>query len=1464
MLGGCVREKTCDTIQKKLKKCTKVNQFNLKICVFLLINIDRTCVKRKFFPQYDKKSKIDKKSLCLSNSCHPNQNKNKNNEVNCDKSVKSTINRENNHQPESLCADTGFPLRFSLGCPRRCSSEDDRCHVVQGWPHVRSAHLQTHMKGDIKKSSEVKLKLILNCGDIETNPGPLDISPINKQNLIIATYNVQGLNNMHKVKRVFNVLNKLEFKNNCIINLQETHLTKSNIFRYHWKGDYVASGGSRASCGVAILFNPSYFDTIISKKVDDDGRFCSFTASKNLEVYHFVNIYAPNNHYESQNFFNSLKQHLDEVNTQHPLANIIISGDFNVVFDPNVDSIGRNQNRQEIKVLEIINQIKILHNLIDTYRSIHKYGGFTWKRNNPTYLRSRLDYILASKNLANKLISSAVSYSFVESDHSFLFTELDIGNVRYGPGIIKCNATILDDEVTRTRIMNNVNKKMNEDTGNYNPHEKLDYYKYLLRVEILKEGKIIRNVEKSRLEISNEEIAILNKKLDQLLLERQNNNAQNDDSIENVRLAIEIAEEPIKDLKSKEAKKLIFRSKAKWAEEGEKSTKYFLNLLKYRQNKMILRKITANGQTFHKQDEISKAIETFYKNLYTKQPNLKPVENDDNTLFADLPQLNEEDKSMLSQAINLDELRSTLGTCEDSAPGPDGIPYSVYKKTWNTSGKLILDAWNYSLQTGEVSMSQKQSIITLLDKKGKDNSIITNLRPISLSNCDIKLCTKTIALRTNKVLYKLLSITQTGYVPNRQVTNNNRLIEEIIDMSAESDEELYLITLDAQKAFDSVDHHYLLSILKKYNFPDSYIHCVKTIYTNLEASVLVNGYTTNRFKIQQSVKQGDALSCSLFVLAIEPLLRKLNSNPIITPISLYSLDNDGLITFNTIAYADDITCITKNKDAIQEVINEYSNFSMFSGISLNVAKTEILIIGKKDQRFVQFDITYRGNNVTLYDQDEVTICGISFSNNKEISYAKNIENKILKLERQLNIWKQRNLTFFGKCLIAKTFGLSQLIYSLQSTTIKKEDLKRIEDILFRFIWNTKSTSSRVTHKISKKLMQCSRDNGGINAPNIELINQSFKYKALLNSNLDLHPVNTIYQNKLRLRGFNFKYYKCAIDKHDFIGEGIKMHILVGKKLLNDIKTICTEDTGIHRNYYGFIQNINIFETGHTNVYQQNTLHRLITNNIDNVVKLYNAKQMNTYPNLFLDIHQVYSQLPKEWITILGKARSLHQTPSEVYIGLNKWKNRNKVTVAEIKNIFCKELELVNHVKRKHSDTLNNVDFKNPFKNLRMLKDVKLCNIQFKLLHNIYPTMSHLFKWKLKDTDKCALCNVVQTVYHAIYDCPTARECIRHIEQIINRRLSTNIKLRYDQVLLGTMSTIDYENQLIKVTKGTKVGIDTFLILYKQLIILQRENKRFVTIEELENVLNERINLDLYNDKKYKTGNKNSAKWFSFR
>jgi hypothetical protein len=305
---------------------------------------------------------------------------------------------------------------------------------------------------------------------------------------------------------------------------------------------------------------------------------------------------------------------------------------------------------------------------------------------------------------------------------------------------------------------------------------------------------------------------------------------------------------------------------------------------------MLIRKIISNGRVHKTKNEIKEAIQCFYKNLYDKQTDLKSVDTN-NKLFQDLPSLSEPDKAELDKKLTLDELHKTLQTCGESAPGPDGITYKTYAHTWEISGKIILDAWDHSNIVGKTSNSQRESVITLLEKKGKDSSNIANLRPISLSNCDIKICTKAIALRTNKVLHKLVNTTQTGYVPDRQVTNNNRLIEEIIDMAHNKKENYYLVTLDAQKAFDSVDHKYLLKLLKIYNFPENYIEMVKLIYTDLSSCVMVNGYTTKKFKIEQSVKQGDALSCALFILAIELLLRRINVNDNIIPVCITHSSN---------------------------------------------------------------------------------------------------------------------------------------------------------------------------------------------------------------------------------------------------------------------------------------------------------------------------------------------------------------------------------------------------------------------------------------------------------------------------------------------------------------------------------------------------------------------------------------------
>jgi len=1138
-----------------------------------------------------------------------------------------------------------------------------------------------------------------------------------------------------------------------------------------------------------------------------------------------------------------------------PTINLVIAGDFNFVFSPQIDSIGRNQSKKEAELVNVVENFMLNYSLCDSYRVLNNYGGFTWGKNNPKYIRSRLDHILVSKRLSCNIKASTVTYEFNESDHQYLYTELLISEMKYGPGIQRVNATLLECPEIKSRIIGEINSKMEEIPSNWNPHQTLDYFKFSLRTIMLKEGKIKSKLDKNRLELSNSEINKLKLHLDNKLLEFGID--QTDDqkeSLDSIKDAIEIAESEIKDLKDQEAKRLIFKSRAKWAEEGEKSNKYFLNLLKERQKKMQIRKIVSNGKTYYKQDEISKAICNFYKKLYKKQ-NVEHLDPND-TMFNSLPKLNDTDKNVLENPLTLDELYQTLLTCNESAPGPDGITYDTYKGLWSIAGPIILDAWLHSCKKGSTSNSQKQAVISLLEKKGKDRTIIENLRPISLSNCDIKICTKAIALRTNKILGKLINITQTGYVPGRQVTDNIRLLEEVIERANEIKEKAYLVTLDAQKAFDSVDHKYLLKILEMYGFPPTYISWIKLLYKDLQATVLVNGFTTEWFNIEQSVKQGDALSCALFLLAIEPLIDSIRKNDKIPPVTITCNTTNNTTEINEASFADDITALTTSRDGIQIIINEYNKFSKYSGIQLNVPKTEIMVIGKHidDPKNEIFDIYNNGGVIRIVEQDMVKICGISFSNNNELSYKENITNKITKLERQLDIWRTRNLTLEGKILIVKTFGLSQLIYSLQSTFIAVNDLKQIDQIIFRFIWSIKKSCRVSSGKISREVMKLNYEHGGLKAPSIVDINDSIKYKTLIRHfGSKRHPVSTLYHNKLSNFGLQWSSYHSNFVDNSYIGNAVKVHIRFGKLLQSDIKDLANQDDGIHKNYYSYIQNTNLMCNPFINIHQASLLRRLMLHNINTLNDLHKEIQLNRFPNLFLEKQQIYNSFPLEWRKLLIKTNRTHPIISnEIPVGLNKWQNINNITIRDIKNRLAPgpNLNPETYLTTRHREHINIQ--RNPFSQLRIgQKDVKLRNIQFKILHNIYPTMKHLFTWKIKDTPNCSLCTTTESLRHAIYECPVAASSWVHFNSILN----INTTFTYDDVLLGISSTNN-----VNLSRNKLYTIDTLMVLMKQRLILQREDKRHIERNEVISLILDRLRLEKYNSIKYKREIKYNVKW----
>ena len=93
----------------------------------------------------------------------------------------------------------------------------------------------------------------------------------------------------------------------------------------------------------------------------------------------------------------------------------------------------------------------------------------------------------------------------------------------------------------------------------------------------------------------------------------------------------------------------------------------------------------------------------------------------------------------------------------------------------------MVDSYNEVYDNKEMSSSQKQAIVTLIEKKGKDRSYLENWRPTSLINVDAKKASKVIATRIIPVLPKIINSTQTGYAKGRFIGEAARSILDVMD-----------------------------------------------------------------------------------------------------------------------------------------------------------------------------------------------------------------------------------------------------------------------------------------------------------------------------------------------------------------------------------------------------------------------------------------------------------------------------------------------------------------------------------------------------------------------------------------------------------------------------------------------------------------------------------------------------------
>ena len=200
---------------------------------------------------------------------------------------------------------------------------------------------------------------------------------------------------------------------------------------------------------------------------------------------------------------------------------------------------------------------------------------------------------------------------------------------------------------------------------------------------------------------------------------------------------------------------------------------------------------------------------------------------------SNIPTLSDHEQASCEGLITeIDAFKALKEFAKTKTPGTDGLTTEFLKYFWPELKALIVGRFNYAFASGSLSISQRRGKISVISKKNKDNTILENLRPISLLHVDYKIVTKVLANHLEKVLPKIINPDQTGYVKGRYIGENIRLIQDLMFYLEKENSPGIALFVDFRKAFDTIEWNYLQKALALFNFGPNFLQWFKTIFNN--------------------------------------------------------------------------------------------------------------------------------------------------------------------------------------------------------------------------------------------------------------------------------------------------------------------------------------------------------------------------------------------------------------------------------------------------------------------------------------------------------------------------------------------------------------------------------------------------------------------------------------------------------
>ena len=482
-------------------------------------------------------------------------------------------------------------------------------------------------------------------------------------------------------------------------------------------------------------------------------------------------------------------------------------------------------------------------------------------------------------------------------------------------------------------------------------------------------------------------------------------------------------------------------------------------------------------------------------------------------------------------------------------------------------------------------------------------------------------------------------------------------------------------------------------------------------------------------------------------------------------------------------FADDTNLLCSDLKSVEKGSQIAVDFGEISGLRLNLEKTKAMWLGKWSGN--------KGKPLQLkWVSNPTRIVGIYFSYDEKGNNEINFNLKINKLQTNLDIWKSRDLTLFGKVMIIKALGVSSLIYSASNINVSKDIIINVKGRLFRFIWKNKRD------KIRREGLYQDYEKGGLCMTDIETMIKARRLAWIPRLIREGHP-NWKFVPDYFFKKYGGLYFLLSCnncDAKDF--EDVPSFYKDILSFFHELKALY----GCHHGRYTILfNNKEIRIDGKPFFWKEwfekgiRTIKDLLDKN-ENILSFpafqskYSLKETT-----FLHFYQVISAIPGHLLT---KAKSNDFNAEMITNEDPEFFLLDENVVINLLRTRSKDFYwLIVDKKRKEKQTgpkrwnqsvpTDKTNWPNIFKSVqKTCRENKVREFHFKFIHRIVVTKKELFRFNIKPDSNCIYCGDLDSIDHTFSECQFTKSFTQEVLQWFNTENDSEFNLNTEDLLFG--------------------------------------------------------------------------------